>query len=155
MELHLPGFSCALREPLHPERLESPFCFPTALPQTLFPWNFLAWLTVQVPFSLKFSPLKSQIASSTGHPDQCTLCRAPATNCTGCRLHQPKPLPRVPHLFYTWKFPHSVGNKDPSGNAALTHPLRAFTESFNPGLFSPHHLVDSPLIGFFEINFFF
>ena len=52
------------------------FVCPTALPQTLFPWNLLAWLTVQVPFSLKFSPLKSQIAGSTGHPDQCALCGA-------------------------------------------------------------------------------
>ena len=37
---------------------------------------------------------------------------------TSCRLHQPKPLPGVPRLFYTWEFPRSVGNKDPSGNAA-------------------------------------
>ena len=29
---------------------------------------------------------------------------------TGCRLHQRRPLPGVPHLFYTWEFPRSVGN---------------------------------------------
>ena len=34
----------------------------------------------------------------------------------------------APRLFYTWKFPHSVGNKDPSGNAALTHPPRVHRE---------------------------
>ena len=71
-ELHHPGFSCA--------RIRSVwnchFVCPTALPQSLLPWNLLGWLTVQVPFSLKFSPLKSQIASSTGHPDQCALCGA-------------------------------------------------------------------------------
>ena len=44
-------------------------------------WNhhthyLLGWLTVQVPFSLKFSPLKFQVAGSTGHPDQCALCGA-------------------------------------------------------------------------------
>ena len=107
------------------------FVCPTVLSQMLFPWNLLAWLTVQVPFSLKFSPLKSQIAGSTGHPDQCALCgalwsaaTAPATRCTGCQLHQPKPLPGILHLFYPWEFPRSVGNKDPSGNAALTHPPR-------------------------------
>ena len=31
------------------------------------------------------------------------------------------PLPGVPRLLYTWEFPRSVGNKDQSGNAALTH----------------------------------
>ena len=35
-ELHHPGFSCALREPLHPERLESPFCLShCATPNTV------------------------------------------------------------------------------------------------------------------------
>ena len=55
------------------------FVFPIALAQTPFSWNLLAWLTVQVPFSqmdMPICPLKSQIAGSTGHPDQCALCRA-------------------------------------------------------------------------------
>ena len=35
-ELHRPGFSCALREPLQPERLESPFCLShCATPNTV------------------------------------------------------------------------------------------------------------------------
>ena len=63
---------------------------------------------------------------------------------TGCQLHQPKPLAGIPRLFYTWEFPCFVGNKDPSGNAVLTHPLCASTESFNPGLFSQCHLESSP-----------
>ena len=82
------------------------------------------WPTAQVPFSLKFSPLKSQVAVSTGHPDKHALwgslgragCHHP-----GCRLLQAEPLPGVLHLLYTWEFPRSVGNKDQSENATLTH----------------------------------
>ena len=74
---------------------------------------------------------------------------------TGCQLHQPKPLLGVPHLIYTWEFSRSVGNKDPSGNATLTHPLRASTESFNPGLFSQRHLESSSLIVFLNGHKFF
>ena len=37
MELHCPGFSCARREPFHPERLESPFCLShSATPNSVF-----------------------------------------------------------------------------------------------------------------------
>ena len=100
------------------------FVCPTVLPQMLCPCNPLCWPTVQVPFSLKFSPLKSPVASSTGHPDKHALCGAlcrASRRHPGCRLHQPKPLPGVPYLLYTWEFPCSVGNKDQSGNAALTH----------------------------------
>ena len=122
------------------------FVRPTALPQMLCPCNPLCWPTFQVSFSLKFSPLKSRFASSTGHLDKHTLwgalCRAGRRH-PGCRLHQPKPLPGVPCIFYTWEFPRSVGNKDPSGNAALTHPLCACTKIFNPGLFSQRHLESS------------
>ena len=100
------------------------FVCPTVLPQTLCPCNPLGWPTVQVLFSLKFSPLKSQVAGSTWHPDKRSLCgvlcRAGRRH-PGCWLHQPKSLPGVPRLLYTWGFPHSVGNKDQSGNAALTH----------------------------------
>ena len=74
------------------------FVCPTALPQTPFPWNLLAWFTVQVPFSqidMPICPLKSQIASSTGHLDQYALCgvlcsaaalqrRPPAALAAGC-----------------------------------------------------------------------
>ena len=90
------------------------------------------------------SPVQSQV-----QPSQVSVCRfnrapiivrfcmercgAPlrsgvAWSRTGCQLHQPRPLPGVPRLFYTWEFPCSVGNKDPSGNAALTHPLRIHRE---------------------------
>ena len=118
------------------------FVCPTVLPQMLCPWNLLGWLSVQVPFSLKFSPLKTQVAGSTGPPDQCALCGS-LCSATVLQRGQPKPLPGVPRLFYTWEFPRSVGNKDPSGNAALTHPLHALTESFNPWLFSQRHLESS------------
>ena len=100
------------------------FVHPTALPQMLCPCNPLGWPTVQVPFSLKFSPLKSQVASSTGHPDKRALWGAlgRAGRCyPGCRLCQAVPLPGVPRLLYTWEFFHSVGHKDQSGNAAVTH----------------------------------
>ena len=112
-ELHRTGFSCALREPLPWERLESPFVCPTVLPQTLFSWNLLGWLTIQLPFSLKFSPLKSQIASSTGHSDQCVLCgalcsatalqrqlpAAPAASCTSQNLCLASRVSSIPRNF--------------------------------------------------------
>ena len=86
-ELHHPGFGCARTWSI----CNHHFVCPTALPQTLFPWNLLAWLTVQVPFSLKVSPLKSQIAGSTGHPVQCTLC---GVLCSATALqHQPPVAP--------------------------------------------------------------
>ena len=100
------------------------FVRPTELPQTLCPCHFLGWPTVQVPFSLKSSPLKSQVAGSTGHPDKRALWgplgRAGRRH-PGCWLLQAVPLPGVPRLLYTWEVPRSVGNKDQSGNAALTH----------------------------------
>ena len=110
------------------------FC-PTALAQKPFPWNLLAWLAVQVLFNqmdMPICPLKSQIAGSTGYLDPCTLCGAlwstaalqrqpPAAPATGCTSQNH--FAGAPCLFYTWEFPHSVDNKDPSGNEALTHPL--------------------------------
>ena len=131
-ELQCPGFSCA-----HTQSVWN-CCFvcPTALAQTPFPWNLLAWLTVQVLFNqmdMPICPLKSQIAGSTGHPDLCALCgelwsaaalqlRPPAAPAAGCSSQNC--CTGVPRLFYTWEFPRSVGNKDTSGNAALTHPPR-------------------------------
>ena len=100
------------------------FVHPTGLPQTLCPCNPLGWPTVQVSFSLKSSPLKSRVPGSTGHPDKRALWGAlgRAGRChPGCWLRQVVHLPDVPRLFYTWEFPCSVGNKDQSGNAALTH----------------------------------
>ena len=105
------------------------FVCPTALPQMPFPWNLLAWPTVQVPFNqldTPICPLKSQIAGSTGHLDLCALggvlwtaAAAPATECASQNR-----CTGIPCLSYTWELPRSVGNKDPSGNAALTHRLR-------------------------------
>ena len=91
------------------------FVCPTVLSQALCPCNPLGWPTAQAPFSLEFSPLKSQVAVSTGHPYKRALwgslgragCRHPS-----CRLLQAEPLPGVPRLLYTWEFPHSVGHKD-------------------------------------------
>ena len=44
-----------------------------------------------------------------------------------------------------------MGKKDSSGNVALTYPLCAFTENFNPGLFSLHHLESLLSSGFLMI----
>ena len=109
------------------DSLKSRFYLSHWVPQTLCHGNPLGWPTVQVSFSLKSSPFKSQVAGSTRHPDKRALwgllgragCRRP-----GCRLRQADLLPGVPCLPYTWEFPRSVGNKDQSGNAALTHHLR-------------------------------
>ena len=109
------------------DSLKSRFCLSHWVSQTICSCNPLGWPTVQVLFSLKSSPLKSQVASSTGHPDKCALWgllgRAGHRR-SGCRLRQADLLPGVPCLFYTWEFPRSVGNKDQSGNAAPTHRLR-------------------------------
>ena len=113
-----------LRDCLHGERLESPFFLSHCAPQTLCFCNPLGWPTVQVSFSLKFSPLKSQVASSTGHPDKRALWGAlgqAGRHHPSCRLLQAEPLPGVPCLLYTWEFHRSVGDKDQSENAALTH----------------------------------
>ena len=100
------------------------FVRPTALPLTLCPFNPLGWPTAQVPVSLEFCPLMSQVAISTGHLDKRTLWgslgRAGRRH-PGCWLLQAEPLPGVPCLLYTWEFPRSVGNKDQSENAALSH----------------------------------
>ena len=100
------------------------FVCPTVLSQMLCPCNPLGWPTAQVSFSLKSSPLKSQAAGSTRHPDKRALWgslgRAGRRH-PGCQLLQAEPLPGVPRLLYTWEFPRSVGNKDQSENAALTH----------------------------------
>ena len=48
---------------------------------------------------------------------ECRCAVAPATGCTSQNC-----CAGIPHLSCTWKFPCPVGNKDPSGNAALTHP---------------------------------
>ena len=119
-----PPQRCAFRDCLHRECLELPFCLSHCATPNTVSLKFPGRPTVQVPFSLKFSPLKSQVAGSTGLLDKDTLCGALCRACRchpGCWLHQPKPLPGVPLLLYIWEFPCSVGNKDQSGNAALTH----------------------------------
>ena len=121
------------------------FVCPTALSHTLCPCNPLGWPTAQVPFSLEFSPLKSQVAISTGHPDKCALWgslgRAGRRH-PGCQLLQAEPLPGVPCLLYTWEFPRSVGNKDQSENAALTHLSADSTRA--PILGCSHSAILSP-----------
>ena len=112
-------------EPSARDSLKSWFCSSQWVSQTICrPCNPLGWPTVQVSFNLKSSPLKSQVASSTGHLDKHALwealgrasCRHP-----GCRLHQAEVLPGIPRPLYTWEFPRFVGNNDQSGNAAPTH----------------------------------
>ena len=133
--------------------MESRFVCRTALPLTLCPG--LAHCS---------SPIQSQV--QTSQVSVCQFNRASGTvrfcadHCgaplrsgmgrshTGCWLHQSRSLAGVPHLFYIWEFPRSVGNKGPSGNASLTHLLHASSESLNPGLFSQRHLESSSCISF-------
>ena len=68
MEVHHPGFRCGLREPLHPECLESPFC--------------LSHCATPNAVSLKFpglahcpSPIQSQVQPS--QVSDCRFNRAP------------------------------------------------------------------------------
>ena len=107
MELRRTGFSCVHTWSVWNRR----FVCPTALPETLSPWNLLGWLTVQVPFSLKFSPPKSQVAGPTGHPDECAfsgpLCSAttvrataaPAAGCASQNLCLASHISSIPRNF--------------------------------------------------------
>ena len=79
------------------------FVCPTVLPQMLCPWNLLGWLTVQVPFSLKFSSLKSQVAGSTGHPDQCALCGVLCSTAALRREVPPHRLLAIPAKTSAWR----------------------------------------------------
>ena len=100
------------------------FVRPTGLSQTLCPCNPLGWPTVQVSLRLKSTPLMSQVAGSAGHPDKRTLWGAmgrASCHYPGCQLRQAEAMPGVQRLPYTWESPRSVGNKEQSGNAALTH----------------------------------
>ena len=131
---------------LHGEHLKSWFClFHWATPNALS-LQSPGLATVHVSFSLKSSPLKSQVASSTGQPDKRTLWVAlgrAGRHHPSCWLRQAEVLPGVLRLLYTWEFSCSVGHKDQSGNVALTH-LSLVNESSNPGLFSQRHLESSP-----------
>ena len=89
------------------DSLKSRFCSSHWVSQTICPCNPLGWATVQVSFSLKSSPLKSQVAGSTGHPDTRALWgllgRAGRRR-PGCRLCQADLLPGVPCLFILGSF---------------------------------------------------
>ena len=129
-ELHHPGFSCALCETLHPERLESPFCL-SHCPGS----NAISLESSGMPHCP--SPVQSDgYANLPSQVSDCRFNRVPrpvrfvrsaverrcaaalAAICTSQNC-----CASVLRLFYTWEFPCSVGNKDPSENAALTHPL--------------------------------
>ena len=143
----------SISDRLHGDRLKSWFCSSHWVPQTICPCNPLGWATFQVSFSLKSSPLKSQVAGSTGHPDKRALWGLPGRagrRRPGCQLHQADLLPGVPCLFYAWEFPHSVGNKDQSGNAAPTH---LFADSMKaPILGCSHSAILSPLLSSLFLN---
>ena len=154
-----PPRSCALRKPPHRERLESPFCLSHCATPNAVSLGFPGLAHCPSPVQSQVQPSKVSVCWFNRAPVTVRFCMercgAPlrsgaGRSCTGCRLHQPRPLPGIPHLFYTWEFPPSVGNKDPSGNAALTHLLCAFIKSFNTVLFSPCHL-ESPS---FSLSFF-
>ena len=90
------------------DSLKSRFYSSHWVSQTICPCNPLGWATVQVSFSLKISPLKSQVAGSTGHPDKHALWgllgRAGRRR-PGCRLRQADLLPGVPCPFILGSFP--------------------------------------------------
>ena len=113
-----------LRDRIHSERLESPFC-PShcATPNAV---------SLQSP-GLAYCPSPVQSEVQPSEISGCQFNRAPgqralwgalgrAGHChPSCRLHQAEPLSGIPRLLYTWEFPRSVGNKDQSKNAAPTH----------------------------------
>ena len=143
-----PARSCALREPPNSECLESCFVCRTALPLTLCPG--LAHCSSPVQSQVQPSQVSGcQFNRALGTVRFCAdlcgalLCSSAGRSRSGCWLHQSRSLAGVPRLFYIWEFPRSVGNKGPSGNASLTHLLRASSESLNPGLFSQRHLESS------------
>ena len=91
------------------DSLKSRFCSSHWVSQTICLCNPLGWATVHVSFSLKkSSPVKSQVAGSTAHPDERALwgllgragCCRP-----GCWLRQADLLPGVPCLFIVESFP--------------------------------------------------
>nr|XP_054105138.1 uncharacterized protein LOC100391789 [Callithrix jacchus] len=64
------------------------------------------------------------VVTEAGHPDKHDLWGAlgrAGHHHPGCWLPQAEVLPGVLCLLFTWEFARSVGNKDQSGNAALTH----------------------------------
>ena len=135
-ELPHHGFSCARSETLHLEHLESPFCLSHCATLNAISLESPGLAHCPSPIqSDRYANLPSQVSDCRFNRAPGPVCfvrsaveprcaTAPAASFTGCQLHQPKPLPGVPRLFYTWEFSRSVGNKDPSGNAALTHPPR-------------------------------
>ena len=129
-ELDCPGFSCA-----HAQKpgvfgianLFVPLCYPKrCLPGISWARSLSKSHSVS---SSALSSLRLLVQQGTQTSVLCAeRCGALLHYSAGRRLHQPKPLPGILRLFYTWEFPRSVGNKDPSGNAALTHPLRIHRE---------------------------
>ena len=130
------------------DSLKLRFCSSHWVSQTICPYNPLGWPTVQVSFSLKFSPLKSQISGSTGHPDQCSLCGAlcsatalqrqppatPATSCTSQNLCLASQVSFIPGNFpVLWATKIRL-------EMQLRLTVCGFNASSNPGLFSQHHL---------------
>ena len=118
------------------------FVCPTVLPQKLCFCNPLGCPTVQVPFSqidMPVCPLKSQISSSTGHPDKRALCGA---LCRASHRH-PAWRPASPLYLGISLF---CGQQRSVWKRSSDSPLRAFTESFNPGLLSQRRLESSPAL---------
>ena len=90
------------------DSLKSRFCSSHWVFQMICLCNPLGWATVQVSFSLKSSPLKSQVAGSTGHPDNRVLwglLGRVGCHLSGCWLHQVDLLPGVLCLFILGSFP--------------------------------------------------
>ena len=132
-ELHRPGFSCACTRSVWNRCYLLSHC---ATPNAV---SLESPGLAHCPSSVQSQVQPSQVSDSwfnrapgpvrfVWSTVECRCATVLTAGCTSCRLHQPKPLPGILHLFYTWEFPRSVGNKDPSGNAALNHPPRVHRE---------------------------
>ena len=127
------------------DSLKSRFCSSHWVSQAICPCNPLGWATVQVSFSLKYSPLKSQVAGSTRHPDKRALwgllgragCRRP-----GCRLRQADLLPGVPCLLYLGVSPF-CGQQRSVWKCSTDSPFANSTRA--PILGCSHSAILSPL----------
>ena len=128
----LPHGAALKKKPFHQERLGSPFCLSHSAPPNAESLGFPGLGHSSRPVQSQVQPSRVLVCRFNRSPLTVRFCMercgAPlrsgvGRSRTGCQLRQWRPLPGVPRLFYIWEFPRYVGNKDPSGNAALTPSL--------------------------------
>ena len=112
-----PPRSCALRKPSHRECLESSFCLSHCATPNAVSLGFPGLAHCPCPVQSQIQPSQVSVCRFNRAPVTVRFCMercgAPlrsgvGQSRTGCRLHQPRPLPGVPRLFYTWEFPRSL-----------------------------------------------